>query len=106
MQNSTIEMVTFKPKAGITAQQLIDTGPAMEAFLREQPGFIYRSLSTDDDGLWHDIIYWQTQENATAAGEQFMNHSAGQALMALIEMSSTKMRHMQAKCEVLVDSPS
>ena len=104
MQHSTIELVTFKPKAGVSIEQLEATGSAMEAFLTQQPGFIYRSLSADEEGCWYDIIYWRSKEEATRAAEQFSQHPAGQAMLELIDMSATKMRHMLARCETMSES--
>jgi len=103
MQNSIIEMVTFKANANTTPEQLAATGPDMSAFLAEQSGFIYRSLSVDEDGTWHDIIYWETMADAKTAGENFMQHPAGQSMMALIDTQSIRMRHMPALAETLCD---
>ncbi len=64
--------------------------------MAQQPGFIYHSLSVDDEGLWHAIIYWQSLQQAKAAGEKFMQAECGQAIMALVDADSTKMRRMQA----------
>ena len=105
MQPSTIEMVTFSPKAGVSAEQLKATAPAMTEFLQQQDGFLYRSLS-EDQGLWYDIIYWSDLDAAKAAGEEFMQHPAGQAMMKLIDVDSTQMRHMTAVAEAMGEPTS
>jgi len=97
--NSTIEMVTYRLKADKTAADLAATHTAVNQFLQTQPGFLYRSSSTDDSGLVYDIVYWQTLALAQAAGEAFMAHGAGQALVALTDESSIIMRHMLADTE-------
>lgn len=104
MDNSTIELITFRVKDGVTTEQMGAEGANMEAFLMEQPGFLYRSLSVDEDGLWHDIVYWKTMENAKNAAESFKQDKACAALMELIDMDSASMRHMVAAHEAMGDS--
>lgn len=99
--SSTIEMVTYRLKADKTMADLALTHTGVNAFLQAQPGFIYRSSSTDDTGLVYDIVYWQTLEQAQAAGAAFMSDAAGQSLVALTDEGSIIMRHMLADTEVL-----
>ncbi len=99
MNNSVIELVTYKLKTDTTKEQLAATHSDVNAFLKKQPGFLYRSLSEDDSGLLYDIVYWQDMETAKNAGEAFMADKAGQALVALTDESSISMRHMDALTE-------
>jgi len=99
MNNSVIELVTYKLKTGATKEQLSATHSAVNAFLEEQPGFMYRSLSEDSNGLLYDIVYWQNMKTAKIAGDAFMAHKAGQALVALTDENSISMRHMEALTE-------
>lgn len=101
MDNSTIELVTFKTKAGITHEQLEVVASNLADFLKVQPGFLYRSLSSDEDGLWHDIVYWKTMDDAKNANEKFMQLPAGIAIMETIDPESVRMRHMNAINEVM-----
>jgi len=102
MNNSVIELVTYKLKANISKEQLSSTHSSVNEFLEEQPGFMYRSLSEDSNGLLYDIVYWQDMEKAKNAGEAFMAHKAGQALVALTDENSISMRHMEALTETNV----
>jgi len=99
MNNSVIELVSYKLKADSTKEQLAATHSDVNAFLAEQPGFIHRSLSEDSNGLLYDIVYWQGMENAKNAGEAFMAHKAGQALVALCDENTISMQHMEALTE-------
>ena len=99
MNNSVIELVTYKLKNNTTKEQLSATHSDVNAFLEKQPGFMYRSLSEDNNGLLYDIVYWQDMDKAKIAGEAFMAHKAGQALVALTDESSISMRHMEALTE-------
>ncbi|MGB1238341.1 MAG: hypothetical protein ACPG4U_09025 [Pseudomonadales bacterium] len=98
---STIEVVTFNLKPGITAEQLAATNDAMQTFLLAQDGFLYRSTSCDDEGLWFDIIYWRDRAAAKAGGEAFMASDIGAQVMGMVEEASCKLRHMDAVSETL-----
>ncbi|WP_299773401.1 hypothetical protein [uncultured Pseudoteredinibacter sp.] len=101
MQNSVIELVTFRCKEGVGSDAMSSTANAMEAFLHAQAGFIYRSLSCDEDGLWHDIVYWKNLEAAQQASENFMQNTLCQDMMAHIDTDTVRVRHMQACSEIM-----
>ena len=96
---TTIELVTYKLKSGVSKSQLEATHEAVNNFLADQDGFYYRSCSEDNSGLIYDVVYWQTMQAAKSAGEAFMNHPAGQSLMALCDESSVNMQHMEVLTE-------
>ncbi|EPJ45071.1 MAG: hypothetical protein OFPI_37770 [Osedax symbiont Rs2] len=100
--STTIELVTFKLAEGVMPEQIVATNDTMQAFLVQQPGFIYRSLSQDEEGQWFDIVYWIDRESAKVGGEAFMQSAACAALMPLIDGPSVVMRHMDALSETLV----
>jgi hypothetical protein len=94
MKDTVIEMVSYQLKANVNKEKLAATHENVNAFLHEQQGFMYRSLSEDDKGLLFDVVYWQDMAAAKTAGDAFMAHAAGQSLMALIDEQSVTMRHM------------
>ena len=100
---SHVEVVTFKLAAGKSAQQLLNTEAAMQAFLTEQPGFLYRSLSCHEQGAdseqWFDIIYWEDAQQAQAGGEALMASPLGAELMSAIDPATCVVRHMPTLCE-------
>ena len=99
--NNAIEIVTFKLLPSATSEQLLATSEAMAAFLNNQKGFLYRSLSHDENNLWFDIIYWQTPACAKAGGEAFMKSDICGTMMPLLDQQSCKVRHMDALSDVL-----
>lgn len=58
-----------------------------------QPGFVRRTLAVEDDGLWIDMVVWQSMDAAKAAGEKFMAELAGSPFMAMIDVKSVSTRH-------------
>ncbi|MDF2180061.1 hypothetical protein P2G88_17535 [Aliiglaciecola sp. CAU 1673] len=101
MNNTTIEMVSYKLKTDASIAQLRETHEGINAFCRSQPGFIYRSLSKDAEDTWHDIVYWQDMNSAKAAADAFMQNETAQHMLRLLDESTLKMRHMQADTEVM-----
>lgn len=98
---TSIEIVTFKLLPQSSKQQLVATNEAMEAFLNEQPGFLYRSLSCDTDETWFDIIYWKDALSAEKAASAFDASSVCQQMMPLVDVESCKKLNMNALSEIL-----
>ncbi len=94
MSNGTVEMISYQLKAGVNEANLAATHEGVNEFLKQQPGFCYRSLSCDDKGQWFDVLYWQDMDAIDAADTAFMASQAGQLLLALIDEDSVTMRRM------------
>jgi len=101
MTTTVIELVTYKLKKNIDKSALLDTHPKVNAFLKEQAGFLYRSLSEDQSGLLHDIVYWQDMASAKQAATAFEQSPACASLMSITDMESVTMQHMTAMTEAM-----
>lgn len=97
---STLELVSFTLKPDTDESQLNDLQPELNAFIKQQPGFHYRSLIKDTDGKYLDIVYWESEELAKAAAFKFLAQPWAKKMMSLIEETSIKMRHVQSLSEV------
>lgn len=84
--SDTIELVRFRLKQGKTAADWLQANEKVSAWVQQQPGFRFRSLSETDDGEWIDLVYWQSPETARAAGERIMGE-IGDAFEAIAEDS-------------------
>ena len=94
MQNTVIEMVSYKLKPGVSKQDLAATQDQVNRFLQTLEGFMYRSVAENDSGVLYDVVYWQDMASAKAADEAFMSHAAGKALMEIADEQSVSMSHM------------
>lgn len=106
MATATVELVEFKLIAGKTDADLAATHEGISEFLKEQEGFLYRSISLREDGVYLDIVYWDSLESAKKASDAIMQDPRGQAMIALCDMESVSMQHlpilsetMSAECE-------
>lgn len=97
MTETVIETVTFKLADAVSADRFLEYAQPTNEFLKSAPGFVRRSLSVGDDGVWTDHIQWASREQAMAAAEQLMKFEAAAPFMAAIVEDSVVMRHDSAK---------
>jgi hypothetical protein len=89
-----LELVVFKLGEGATREQLLGTVDPVSSWIAQQPGFISRELSYDAEGdRWVDVIWWNSKEEAHAAGELAMSSESCAPMFALIDMESMLMIH-------------
>ena len=69
--SDTIELVRFRLQQGKTAVEWLKANEKINDWIRQQPGFRFRSLSETEDGEWLDLVYWENLEAAKASGEKF-----------------------------------
>lgn len=86
-----IELVTFKAKAGSTNEQVINAAEDVNLFLRQQDGFISRHLGLAEDGTWHDILFWASQEHVMAAMEKAATSAHCSIFFGLIDEAHDSM---------------
>ena len=78
MRNGSIifEILEWKSKPGVSDTQMIDAVEAMVDDLKELDGFLNQSLYRDDAGVWVDIYYWQTKQNAHDSNESMADRKS------------------------------
>ncbi|MEY3307096.1 MAG: hypothetical protein RLZZ413_1134 [Pseudomonadota bacterium] len=66
------EIVTFRLLSGTDEARFLADARATDRTVALQPGFLRRSLSRDDTGLWTDYIEWADLASAKVAAEAVM----------------------------------
>jgi hypothetical protein len=94
-----IEVVTFRTVEGIDEHTVLAAAEAVMPWLRQQPGFIERNLSVNEDGEWLDRATWRDQASAMTAGQQIMSAQSAAAFMGMIIPETMVMRHFEIKLE-------
>ncbi|HEX6040327.1 hypothetical protein [Longimicrobium sp.] len=61
-----LEITSFK-LAGRTAEEFTDANRAVDAFLRRQPGFLWRRITQNEDGTIIDIVAFADSDQAQAS---------------------------------------
>lgn len=98
--NPIIETVLFKLQADTSSETFVQAAHAMETWLKQQPGFVRRRLSSTDDHQWIDHIEWHTLEAAQQAANKLGKEPQLQPFMALIDESSVTMLHSQLRVSI------
>ncbi|MDD2700928.1 MAG: hypothetical protein PHH36_06775 [Sideroxydans sp.] len=93
--SDTIELVRFRLQQGKTSAEWLKANEKLNDWVKQQPGFRFRSVSETDDGEWIDMVYWESLEAAKTAGEKF-GPEMGATCEQLIDMSSVVMSHSKA----------
>ena len=87
------EIVTFRLNAGVDEAQFLSDAQATDAIVRAAQGFITRTLSKGEDGVWTDYILWQTLADAQAAAKTVVNDPAFAPFGQAIDFETVVMRH-------------
>lgn len=87
------EIVTFRLLPGSDEAQFLTNARATDRPVAAQPGFLRRSLSRDDAGLWTDYVEWVDLASAQAAAEVVMTLPEFAAFAAAIDPQGMVMRH-------------
>ncbi|BFM09933.1 hypothetical protein R50072_00860 [Simiduia litorea] len=91
--SNVIEIVQFQTKKGVQSTDFIRAAEPIGSWVMAQPGFLYRSLSQDEQGVWRDVVYWNSMDDAKKASEAFMREHGQSDFMTMIETSSVEMNH-------------
>ncbi len=93
--SDTIELVRFCLSEGKTAPDWLKANEKINDWIKQQPGFRFRSLSETEDGEWIDMVYWESLEASKAAGEKF-GPELGATCEEVIDMTSVVVSHSKA----------
>ena len=93
MSNTIVEIVTFRPVAGLDEKAVLKLAATADAFLERQPGFLARRLSVGADGTWLEHIEWTRLKHAEAAASAFMTEPGLAAFRDAIDPARVAMHH-------------
>lgn len=90
---TTVELVRFSLVNGSTKSDFLVSNREVEAWVTQQPGFISRQLCLSEEGIWSDIVLWDSKENAKLAADLCMTQLGDSDFMRMIDFSSVLMSH-------------
>ncbi|MFT2109729.1 hypothetical protein [Marinomonas sp. 2405UD68-3] len=99
-----VEQVQYRLKQDASEKDLIASSNNLNLWVKEQKGFLYRSLAKSAEGVWIDIIYWQDMKCALDASKAFGSTTEGQAMMEFIDGSTVIMQHLEVMTQVAHDA--
>lgn len=96
--SKVLELVVFTLREGASRGELVSTEPSMDAWLREQPGFLsYDLVLGDDGGTWVFVGWWRTMADAKAAADAAMTAPGTAPMLALIDFDSDRYVYLHAE---------
>ncbi|MEU8932498.1 hypothetical protein AB0D30_21740 [Streptomyces sp. NPDC048409] len=87
-----LEITTFAPAAGCTAQDFLDANEAIDAYLAARPGFRWRNIAVCDDGTVIDIVAFDSEAQARTSAAGIMTQMADSPVHATIDHSTVDWR--------------
>lgn len=88
-----IETVTFRLVDETEPGTFEAHADGASMWIKQQPGFVSRCLSSNDDGLWIEHIEWATLDDARAAAQRIGTSDAARPFIAAIDGTSVTMHH-------------
>ncbi len=92
----TIVIKQFRLRKDKPKTEWLKADEQTDAWIKRQPGFVFRSLSETEEGEWFAVEYWSSIEAVKAAEENFREKLEG-LIVPFIEMNSFTARHSKAQ---------
>lgn len=89
----TVELVIFKLNKGADEAALFQAADAVMADIRQLRGYVRRELLQGDGGLWIDVVYWRSRDDALAAAELFNTLPSAQVFGSFLDAGTISMMH-------------
>jgi len=80
-----MEITTFRLAKGVTMKDFIAANADVDAWLKQQSGFILRRISQRADGLVTDMLLWTSAKNGERAADGIVTELAGSPVHAAID---------------------
>lgn len=95
MKTVVMELAIGKTKPGVLREDYLEAAAAVEADLRRMPGFRGRKLLAGEDGLWVDLVEWDSMDEALAAAQAFTNIPSALPMIEMLDPDTIRMYHLE-----------
>ena len=97
MTDAVAEIVSFRLNKDANRDTFLADAQATAPLVSRVDGFISRSLSEAEDGIWTDIVFWKTMDAAKLAAETISHHPDFAPFGSAIDGPSVAMRHERVR---------
>lgn len=87
------EIVEFRLVQGTIDEQFLNAAATSMTYLCSVDGFVRRSLSQDETGLWTDYVEWTDLDIAQSAAEAAMQREDMMPFMTSIDPNTVALRY-------------
>lgn len=94
----TIEYVTFTAKDGVTVEQMseVAAGGKINANMHQSyEGFVDRHVALQADGIWIEVVYWESEELGRAALDKFVSDPVNKPFLDLVDADSVTITYSE-----------
>lgn len=95
MDSKAVVMLMFRVKGGISLDNFLMEVMRIESVMKERPGFLSHELLRDPQGMWVDILHWESIEAAQAASRELMSASFIKSLAGYVDLGSVRFYNLQ-----------
>jgi len=88
------ELVKWQANANVSDAQMVEAVDGLLPDLQQLPGFINQTLYKDKDGIWVDLYFWETEEQAIASNGLMANKASFANLMSLLDLKSVSIEFL------------
>jgi hypothetical protein len=106
MDESTLESCTYRLLPGTDRDAFLAANEPVERWLAAQPGYRGRQLTGDEDGAWHDLVWWADRSSAEAAAVAFMEAPEAVEMNGMLDPGSLVFRHLRVVRTSWVGAPA
>lgn len=94
-QANIIEMVLWEFKEGVSVEEGKASVQKLNAFVRQQPGFISRKTALSKDGKFLDVVLWTDLESAQTASEKAMQNEMTTTIFSTMDQEGMLFQHFE-----------
>lgn len=90
-----IELVQFQFNPGYSLESEAAGLKELSKFIQNQKGFVERVSARNEEGVYYDIVYWETKEDAIKASESAMQSPICIGVFEMMDLKTIKMQHLE-----------
>lgn len=94
-KSKTVEHVSFKINENFSVDEGKNAMKLINGFVSEQPGFIARVTSVNDNNEFLDIVFWESLPEAKAAAKKIEEQPSLAKSFEVIDMESMVFGHFE-----------
>ena len=97
-ESSVVEITSFRIKNNVEKEKFIEVAKKMEEeFLKNQNGYISRTLSVDENEQWIDIVFWRSKKDHLNALSESEKSQYALPFINAIDFETVEMKLNQIK---------
>jgi hypothetical protein len=97
---SAIEITSFLLQAEFSIQDFIEVNVPIDAWLKEQPGFISRHIAQETDGRISDVLLWGSVKQGTQAMHRLMDVFRDSPIHSMIDQGTVSWNVMPVRHQI------